>query len=202
MRKELEELFESKDKVTLKDFAQTGCAFWRFSQSEPGRSVEPYFEQYIPGVISTAKDSVKKLSFVEEEHIGMCISYGDMLTRLNFDLNDKNFQAIENCEVKRVGYSFEEYECDKLLPAENYSLEDLGTLKMLIQKTKRHEYFVRTCATDTHKGKLWQVLKSYNFTRSSNVMKQIRSALDKNPYFTQEEALELIDNHIKQYLQG
>lgn len=202
MIKELGNLFEVKDKVTLKDFAKTGLAFWRFSQSEPGRSVEPYFEQYIPGVISTAKNSEKKLSFVDEEHIGKCIVYGDMLTRLNFDLNDKNFQAIENCEVKRVGYSFEEYECDKLLPAENYSLEDLDTLKMLIQKTKRHEYFVRTCATDTHKGKLWQVLKSYNFTHSSNVMKQIRSALDKNPYFTQEEALELIYNYIKQYLQG
>lgn len=202
MIKELENLFEVKDKVTFKDFAKTGLAFWRFSQSEPGRSVEPYFEQYIPGVISTAKNSEKKLSFVDEEHIGKCIVYGDMLTRLNFDLNDKNFQAIENCEVKRVGYSFEEYECDKLLPAENYSLEDLDTLKMLIQKTKRHEYFVRTCATDTHKGKLWQVLKSYNFTHSSNVMKQIHSVLDKNPYFTQEEALELINNYIKQYLQG
>lgn len=36
MIKELENLFEVKDKVTLKDFAKTGLAFWRFSQSEPG----------------------------------------------------------------------------------------------------------------------------------------------------------------------
>ena len=200
MIKELENLFEMKDKVTLKDFAETGLAFWRFSQSEPGRSVEPYFGQYIPGVISTAKDNEKKLSFVDEEHIGMCILYGDMLTRLNFDLNDKNFQAIENCEIKRNGNSFNEYECEKLLPAENYSLEELSTLKKVIQMTKCHKYFVSMCSTDTDKGKLWQVLKSYGFTHSSNVMKQIRSELDRQPNFTQEEALELIDKYIKQYL--
>lgn len=200
MTKELKDLFELQDKVTLKDLAKTGLTFWRFSQSEPGRSVEPYFEQYIPGVISTAKNSEKKLSFVDEEHIGKCIVYGDMLTRLNFDLNDRNFQAIENCEVKRVGYSFKEYECDNLLPAENYSLEDLDTLKMLIQMTKSHVVFVSMCANDTNKGKLWQVLKSYGFTHSSNVMKQIRSKLDRQPNFTQEEALELINKYIKEYL--
>jgi len=202
MKKELEKLFEVHDKVTLKDLAKTGLTFWRFSQSKPGRSAELHFEQYIPTVITTAKDRVKKLSFVDEEHIGMCIIYGDTLTRLNFDLNDKNFQAIENCEVKRVGNFFEEYESEKLLPAENYSLEELITLKMIIQMTKHHEYFVRMCASDTHKGDLWQVLKSYGFTHSSNVMKQIRSALDRNPHFTQGEALELIDKYIKQYLQG
>ena len=200
MTKELKDLFEEKDKVTLKDFAKTGLTFCRFSQSEHGRSVEPYFGQYIPGVICTAKDSEKKLSFVDEEHIGKCIVYGDMLTRLNFDLNDRNFQAIENCEVKRVGYSFEEYECDNLLPAENYSLEDLNTLKMLIQMTKSRVVFVSMCANDTNKGKLWQVLKSYGFTHSSNVMKQIRSKLDRQPNFTQEEALELINKYIKEYL--
>ena len=100
MTKELKDLFELQDKVTLKDLVKTGLTFWRFSQSEPGRSVEPYFEQYIPGVISTAKNSEKKLSFVDEEHIGKCIVYGDMLTRLNFDLNDRNFQAIENVKLK------------------------------------------------------------------------------------------------------
>lgn len=200
MIKELELLFEVKDKVTLKDLAETGHVFWRFSQSEPGRSVEPHFEQYVPGVISTAKDSVKKLSFVDEEHIGVCIPYGDMITKLNFDLNDKSFQEIENYEVKRIGNFLEEYECEKLLPKENYSLKELSTLKMVIQMTKRHEYFVRMCATDTNKGKLWQILKSYGFTHSSNVMKQIRSELDRQPNFTQVEALELIDKYIKQNL--
>ena len=200
MKKELELLFDVQDKVTLKDLAKTGHTFWRFSQSEPGRSVEPHFEQYVPGVISTAKDSVKKLSFVDEEHIGVCIPYGDMLTKLNFDLNDKSFQEIENCEVKRIGNFFEEYECEKLLPKENYSLEELSTLKMLIQMTKCHEYFVRMCIASTSKGELWQVLKSYGFAHSSNVMKQIRSAVERKPHFTQGEAIEIIDKYIKQYL--
>ena len=56
------------------------------------------------------------------------------------------------------------------------------------------------CANDTNKGKLWQVLKSYGFTHFSNVMKQIRSKLDRQPNFTQEEALELINKYIKEYL--
>lgn len=200
MTKELKNLFELQDKVTLKDLAKTGITFWRFSQSEPGRSVEPYFEQYIPGVISTAKNSEKRLSFVDEEHLGVCIVYGDLLTRLNFDLNDKNFQTIEKYEVKRVKNRLNEFECEKLLPAENYSLEELSTLKMIIQMTKSHVDFVDMCANDTNKGKLWQVLKSYGFTHSSNVMKQIRSKLDRQPNFTQEEALELIDKYIKEYL--
>ena len=31
MIKELQDLFETQDKVTLKDLAKTGLAFWRFS---------------------------------------------------------------------------------------------------------------------------------------------------------------------------
>ena len=200
MIKELQDLFEKQDKVTLKDLAKTGLAFWRFSQSEPGRSAEPYFEHYVPGVISIAKDSEKKLSFVDEEHLSVCIVYGDMLTRLNFDLNDKNFQTIENCEVKRVGNRLNEFECEKLLPAENFSLEELSTLKMILQTIKSQADFVGMCAHDTDKGKLWKVLKSYGFTHSSNVMKQIRSELNRQPNFTYEEALELIDKYIKQHL--
>ena len=70
MKKDLEKLFEVHDKITLKDLAKTGLTFWRFSQSEQRRSAELHFEQYIPDVISTAKDKEKKLSFVDEEHIG------------------------------------------------------------------------------------------------------------------------------------
>lgn len=33
--KDLKNLFEVQDKVTLKDLANTGLAFWRFSQSKP-----------------------------------------------------------------------------------------------------------------------------------------------------------------------
>lgn len=77
---------------TLGDLAKTDHLFYRFSQSSPGRSEEKVFAQYIPGQITEAKDNEKYLSFVTEETIASCFMYGDMITRLNFNLDDEAFK--------------------------------------------------------------------------------------------------------------
>ena len=100
---------------TLGDLAKTDHLFYRFSQSSPGRSEEKVFAQYIPGQITEAKDNEKYLSFVTEKTIASCFMYGDMITRLNFNLDDEAFKKIANTPIKYIGNALGEYE-SKYLP--------------------------------------------------------------------------------------
>lgn len=90
---------------TLGDLAKSGHSFFRFSQSQPGRSLERVYAEYIPGKITEATDKDKYLSFVTEETIAMCFMYGDMLTSLKFDLNDEEFKKIADTPFKYIGAS-------------------------------------------------------------------------------------------------
>jgi len=118
---------------TLGDLAKTDHLFYRFSQSSPGRSEEKVFAQYIPGQITEAKDNEKYLSFVTEKTIASCFMYGDMITRLNFNLDDEAFKKIANTPIKYIGNALGEYESKYLLVEQNYSLRDITTIEMLFE---------------------------------------------------------------------
>lgn len=118
---------------TLGDLAKTDHLFYRFSQSYPRRSEEKVFAQYIPGQITEAKDNEKYLSFVTEETIASCFMYGDMITRLNFNLDDEAFKKIANTPIKYIGNALGEYESKYLLVEQNYSLRDITTIEMLFK---------------------------------------------------------------------
>lgn len=56
--------------LTLAKLAEEGQhTYWKFSQSEKGRSVEDCYIEYIAGEVTTAQDSDKLLSFVNELNI-------------------------------------------------------------------------------------------------------------------------------------
>lgn len=185
---------ENKNPVTLGDLAKSGHSFFRFSQSQKGRSVEKVFTEYIPGKITEAKDEDKYLSFVTEETIATCFMYGDMLTSLKFDLNDEEFIKIADTPFKYIGGALGEYECKYLLVDNNYSLEDVNTI------VKLFDYVTSTTQLITifmfSFGSLEQRLHNFQYYESEKLVKYLREEFEKNIYISPEDIRELIKEYM------
>lgn len=106
--------------------------YWKFSQSEKGRSVEKHYIEYEEGKITIAKDRDKLLSFVNELNIVKCYMYGDLLTKFAFDNTNEKFKEIGECQVTYLG-GLGEYESKNLLTEKTYSLGEIRTIKKIIQ---------------------------------------------------------------------
>lgn len=116
----------------LLDLSNDGHTYWKFSQSQKGRSVEPVFLLYTPGDIIAAKDPNKLLSFVDDKHIAGCYMYGDILTKISMDIKNPFFEMIADLPVHYIGGPLGEYECKKLLVEENYPLQYKDSLRRLL----------------------------------------------------------------------
>lgn len=181
---------------TLGDLAKSGHLFFRFSQSQSGRSVEKVFAEYIPGQITEAKDEDKYLSFVTEETIAICFMYGDMLTSLKFDLNDEEFNKIANTPFTYLGGSLGEYESKYLLVENNYSLEDVNTIVMLFDyvasNRQLHTIFHFTF------GSLEQRLHKFGYYESEKLVRYLREEFDKNIHISPEEIRKLLRKYLNE----
>ena len=119
--------------LTLGKLAGEGKhTYWKFSQSEKGRSIEAPYIEYIEGEVTVAKNKDKLLSFVNELNIVKCYMYGDFLTKFVFDNENIKFKEINSSQVKYLGV-LGEYECDKLLTEKKYSLGEIETIKKIIE---------------------------------------------------------------------
>jgi hypothetical protein len=163
---------------TLAGLVDDGHTYWKFSQSQKGRSIESVYAQYEPGMITIAKDEDKLLSFVNETSVIKCYIYGDTLTKFAMDDQNPLFKIIEDEKVRYIGGGLGEYECKKLLTEKYYSLEDIETIRMLFQMAKN--------SSDIHiifQGLLGKNLESYlrvyKFENSANLLKFI----SENYYF-------------------
>lgn len=185
-----------KDLKTLGDLANSGHLFFRFSQSQPGRSIEKVYAEYIPGKITEAKDDEKLLSFVTEETIAICFMYGDTLTSLKFDLNDDEFKKIADTSFNYIGNSLGEYESKYLLVDNNYSLEDVNTIVKLFDYVTSTKQLISIFYFPS--GSLDEWLHNLKFYESENLVKFLKAEFNENNYITPEEIRELI----KQYLNG
>lgn len=179
---------------TLGDLAKSGHSFFRFSQSQPGRSLERVYAEYIPGKITEATDKDKYLSFVTEETIAMCFMYGDMLTSLKFDLNDEEFKKIADTPFKYIGGALGEYESKYLLVDKNYSLEDANTI------AKIFDYVTNTNQLCTIFGfvfgSLEQRLRDYQFYESEKLVRYLKKEFDNNIHISPEEIRRLIKKYL------
>lgn len=184
-----------EEKITLGTLAQSGHTYWRFSQSEPGRSIENAFAEYKPGEVTCAEDKEKYLSFVDETTIAKCFMYGDMLTKLVFDLDDEKFDEIKDCEVKYTGNSLGEYECCKLLTEKNFSLCDIETIKLMFSMVNNNQQFATIFKHIF--GDLESRLISFGFVESANLVHYLKMHFEKNPYITKEEIMDLIEVYTK-----
>ena len=118
---------------TLEQLALKNETYWKFTQSVPKRSIENYYEEYKEGHIVEAKDKDKFLSFVPSQSIALCSVYGDTLTKLDFNLQNPNFQKIKDEVYRYLGGGMMEYESPKLLVEKNYSLANPETIVMVIE---------------------------------------------------------------------
>jgi len=182
---------------TLGDLAKSGHLFFRFSQSQPGRSVENVYADYIPGKITEAMDVDKYLSFVTEETIAICFMYGDMLTSLKFDLNDENFKKIADTPFKYIGHSLGEYESKYLLVDNNYSLEDINTIVMLFDYVTNTKQLI-TIFKFTF-GSLEERLHKFGYYESERLVKYLREEFEKNINISPDEIRLLIKKYMNEW---
>lgn len=182
------------DMKTLGDLANSGHLFFRFSQSQPGRSIEKAYAEYVPGKITEAKDDEKLLSFVTEETIAICFMYGDTLTSLKFDPRDEEFQKIADTPFKYIGHSLGEYESKYLLVDNNYSLEDVNTISKLFDYVTGTKQLIHIFYFPF--GSLDERLHNLKFYKSEKLVQYLKNEFEKNHNITSEEIRKLI----KQYL--
>lgn len=181
---------------TLGDLAKSGHLFFRFSQSQPGRSVENVYAEYIPGKITEAMDEDKYLSFVTEETIAICFMYGDMLTRLKFDLNDEEFKKIADTPFKYTGNCLGEYESKYLLVDNNYSLEDVNTIVMLFDYVTSTKQLITIFKFVF--GPLEKRLHDFKYYESEKLVKYLGEEFDKNMNISSDEIRFLIKKYMNE----
>ena len=168
---------------SLGDFALTDHSFYRFSQSMPGRSVENLFAEYVPGQIT--------------ETIASCFLYGDMITKLNFNLSDEKFQKIANTPIKYIGHTLGEYESRYLLVEQNYSLRDITTIKMLFELVQNKNQLISLfhCIY----GSLDQRLHEFGYTESEQMVIYLKKEFDKNINISLDDMRMRLREYVSQY---
>ncbi len=197
---------------TLESLAMTEKSFWKFSQSQQGRSAEKQYISYKEGEIVVAEDmtnengKMKLLSFVEEANILKCYMYGDMVTKLCFDLNNPRFQEIKDIPFHYIGGALEEYEAEKLLVEKNYSLSEISTIVWLIKREK-DILSLHSFLTNSIKGKnnnfdsLKDRLESWGYEEAAQFVGWIGRQYDFNCMQSLKILHESIEKLEKKYFQ-
>lgn len=180
-------------KSTLENLAGLEHTYWRFSQSQKGRSIEKFYAEYKPGKITVAENE-KKLSFVNETTIANCFMYGDMLTKLVFDIRNEEFKKIMNCKVKCIGDAMGEYECCKLLPEKNYSLSDVNTIRLIFSMVKEKKQLISIFFHGY--GNLESRLRGYGFLEAADLVHYLNEEFNKDNDILLKRGVELIDTYL------
>ena len=187
-----------EEEYTLESFAKEDRTYWRFSQSERGRSEEKeVFAEYIPGEITYAEDPDKGLSFVDDKHIARCCMYGDMLTKLNFDMRDEKFNYIKNEKVRITGSALGEYEARKLLVECNYPLDKVDNIKLLFSMVDNNAQFISIFYYSQSRNLATQ-LRKFGYEESANLVDFLKEKYDKNNRISPKEMMEHIEVYLNQ----
>jgi len=181
---------------TLKDLAKTQKTYWKFSQSQKGRSMESCYAEYKPGHITEAEETEldNALSFVSNEDISTCFMYGDVLNKLCFDLNNDKFKEIEDCPIKRCGNPLGEYKSAKLLVEKQYSLADLETIRLIFDMASTHKQIINLFAFYDGKG-IESFLKKWGFVESEKMIVFLRSRFTH--LTSKNEVMKWIDEYME-----
>lgn len=123
-------------KTTIAELASSGQTYWKFTQSQSGCSQENVFAEYKKGEVTVAADKDCWLSFVESGNIGMCIGYGDTLTKLNFAPESTFVRQYGDNIVNVRNNAFGEYTTQYLETAEQYSLSDPKAIAMIVEMSE------------------------------------------------------------------
>ena len=187
IHKDIPERYEGYDIMAMSDLASLDHTFWKFTQSIKGRSHEDHFAEYKAGRIESAIDKDEWLSFVDDDHIGNCVGYGDRLTLLNFEPENKDFQLIANEPVIYKNNAFGEYVAKHLLVEEHYSLENPETIAKIIEMSN----FKAVRSMFYGFSPIDEVLDKYGFSDSKDFVDFIK---DRFSFAYSEDIEDLKDN--------
>ena len=182
-----------KKETALADLAKRDNTYWKFSQSKKGNSIEPQFAEYIPGEYTFAADKDKKLSFVSNETIALCSMYGDVLTKLVFDTEDKRFEKIMHTSFKEIGGGLGEFESECLLTETNYLIMDVATIKLIFSMALDYRQVFSLLYA---KNGLREKIHKSNCKKAIELIDNIKLCFDKEGLLFVEKKMWCIDEYI------
>lgn len=195
-------VLRGKQSLTLEDLANNReHTYWKFSQSQKGRSIEKRYAEYIPNKITIAEDKDKWLSFVNEANIAKCYMYGDTLTKFVFDVLNQDFKTIKKSQVKYIG-GLGEYECKYLLAEECYSLEKTETIRKIFELCNSQRDFIcifngipNNRSLDNSRKNMGYYLCEYGFKETAELFEKLSKSYSPFLDFAKSKAymLKLID---------
>jgi len=180
---------------TLKELANKSDTFWKFSQTEKGKSIETVFAEYKENQITIAADPDKALSFTNSANIAKCFWYGDQLTKLCFEKNNPLFKQIQNTPYRCLGTPLGEYETKKLVVEKNYSLKLKSTIRLLVELLPSGEFVHRSTCWFGYNHPFEDRLRKLGFNDSANLINVIQQYVNRDIHLTKEDTLKIIDNY-------
>ena len=196
----LEAMENQKDSIDTSD--QKEKSYWRFAQSEKGKSYEDFYIEFKEGKITSDKNG---LSFVSNKNIAKCYMYGDLLIKLNFDIKDKKFKKIAKSNYIQTRSAMEEYVTTNLLTEKIYSLEKLETIRLLFDKASNPTQIQGLIEGQyLCYGNFESRLREFGFHESANLIRSIRKKYyshcnEDRDHFDdfRKEILDFIDSEIR-----
>lgn len=187
-----------KETFTLKNLAQDGHTYWKFSQTVPGRSAEEYYAEYKEGEKIVATDKEIGLSFVSDSIIAKYYMYGDQLTKICMDINNSSFAEIQDYRVYKSRHIGGVYEARILLVEENHSLKEKETIRLLVSMIPDDKNLLWTGWFNekiTIYPSFEEHLKKLGFKESAELIGQLHILAKNNIGYSKNEALEFIKTY-------
>ena len=173
--------------MRIKDIMEVDT-FWKFTQSEPGFSKEPFFAEYKQGRVTETGEDDEWLTFYGSRDIGKCVGFGDQLTRISFNKNDKDVRKMMNNTVVFMDNEFNEMRTKELKVERQFSLSNPETIAKIIDMSSiasLRVFFKNTFCN------IFDMLEAYQFNESLDFVKQL---LEKYDLKTEENVKKLKRN--------
>lgn len=123
--------------------------------------------------------------------------YGETLTKLGFDVNNNKFMEMCNDEYRYIGGELGEYECSRLLVEQNYFLENIDTLIMLIKMADISAFSL--FYSDMFGLNLEGRLRSYGYNKSAAFMSYLQNKYSIDSITDIKYILDSIDDILLEY---
>ncbi len=182
----------------LEELTNSEKTYWKFSQSVSGRSCEKFYTDYQEGKISEAKDDDVWLSFVGEEDIVKFVGYGDVLTKICLDKNNKDFQKICKSKVKiRRAASSIIYECKYVLVEKNYTLDKKESIRLIFSMCTDFDipFLLGRYNSGLTECDLVKKCEKFGYKDSLMLLKYLSKKIDEGSDITCEKVLKFIDDY-------
>lgn len=198
-----------KTQVLLKELAKKEkYGYWKYSQSSPNKGYtsenRDVYEDYQHSMrLIEARDKEMMLSFVSAMDLYRCISFGDQITELLFDVNNPRFQEIMDNPAYIQGNSLGEIKTDYLIPIRSFSISEPSTLQLIVDLSdKNRRDAIRTIfISNIYRDKLERISRiDLKFKRSLAFIDFVRKSAFDNVGHLESDGIEFISKNLSSLL--